>query len=341
MRSLCLSIILILLLLLAPPPVQANDTIGRVGAGGIELLKSDSIAMVDEVLEISTKSIRVHYRFRNESTEDIQTTVAFPMPPYGWKAGQAAGEVNIGPLKGFRLWVNGQAVPVQPHRAAMLGDRDITGQLRQIGLSDEQIFDTFGGCHQDGNPSVICEISGEQRDEIAKIGGMDSECPAWKVAETAYWEQLFPAGKDVEIEHEYPPFVGGSYSIPYQRRHGYTAGNDIPTTSRYSKDEACLNDDGRQAILRRVHEQAQSGAGWVMVDLHDVEYILGTGRNWKGPIRNFTLRLRKESPDQVVSLCFPGQAKRLDPLTLEFSQKDFTPPDRLVVYFYSVEGKAE
>ena len=34
-----------------------------------------------------------------------------------------------------------------------------------------------------------------------------------------------------------------------------------------------------------------------MVMLDEVEYILGTGRNWKGPISDFTLDIVKVTPD--------------------------------------------
>lgn len=72
--------------------------------------------------------------------------------------------------------------------------------------------------------------------------------------------------------------------------------------------------------------------------LEDVEYILGTGRNWKGPIADFTLRIEKARPDDIVSLCFPGQPRRVSPTVLEFHEVNLVPQDRLVVYFYSTDG---
>ena len=77
----------------------------------------------------------------------------------------------------------------------------------------------------------------------------------------------------------------------------------------------------------------------MQVSLSDIEYVLGTGRNWAGSIQDFTLRIKKQTPDQLVSLCFPGTPKRIDPLTLEFNHKDFVPQDKLVVYFYSFHAK--
>jgi len=101
-------------------------------------------------------------------------------------------------------------------------------------------------------------------------------------------------------------------------------------------DRACLNGGGRSAVLKRMTAMLRQGAKTVRVTLEDVEYILGTGRNWKGPISDFTLDIVKQSPDQVVSLCFPGKVARVDDLTLRFEHKNFVPPDRLLVYFYTL-----
>jgi hypothetical protein len=68
----------------------------------------------------------------------------------------------------------------------------------------------------------------------------------------------------------------------------------------------------------------------------DIEYVLGTGRNWKGPIGKFVLRIEKESRDHFVALCFPGSPKQISPTASEYVETNFVPPDRLVVYFYSI-----
>lgn len=64
-----------------------------------------------------------------------------------------------------------------------------------------------------------------------------------------------------------------------------------------------------------------------------MSYILKTANTWRGPIRDFTLRLRKSSLEESLSLCFPGQFKKVDALTLEAKMADFAPaadlPDTL------------
>lgn len=312
---------------------SANDSIARVGAGGVILLKTDQIRMVQEVLEISTKTVRVSYRFKNESQKDIRTTVAFPMPAYGWNPGHSAVSDNERPLRPFTLLVGGKATAAKFERRAVVEGRDVTDGLRRAGLSDAKIFERFGDCTEDG-----CPYSAKQSAQIAKATGKGADYPHWKVVETAYWEQLFPAGVEVRIQHEYPPFVGMSYSAPYQADFGYVGG--LPRAAWVSPpaipDEACIDEGARQALARKIERSVAEGARTVMVTLHDVEYVLGTGRNWKGPIGDFTLRIKKDSADQVISLCFPGKPKIVDSRTFEFRATDFVPQDRLIVHFYSV-----
>jgi hypothetical protein len=61
-------------------PVLANDSIAELGAGGIVLSRSDVVAMEKEDLFISMEKVEVDYVFRNQSDEDVNAVVAFPMP---------------------------------------------------------------------------------------------------------------------------------------------------------------------------------------------------------------------------------------------------------------------
>lgn len=305
----------------------ANDSIARVGAGGITLLKTENIRMVQEELEISTESIRVRYRFKNESEKDIQATIAFPMPTFGWNPGESMLDANIKPLRPFTTKVDGRSVDVTIAKKAVIGGNDVTNTLRGIGLADEQIFETFSHCPDDGMNSKfeLCGLSKDQEDALKKLG-------EWKVSEIALWGHTFQAKKEVEVTHEYAPFVGASYTYPFQGKSGYVSDVLVKGASA----EACVDDGTRKAIQKRVKSFVVAGANAVWVSLDEVEYILGTGRNWKGPIGAFKLRIIKDSPNQVVSLCFPGKPKWLDEKTFEFSQVNYVPQDKLVIYFYTI-----
>lgn len=318
---------------------SANDSTARVGTGGIVLLKNTDIRMAQEVLEISTKAIRVSYVFENESKTDIYTTVAFPMPTYGWNPNLSAYDINDRPLRGFKVLVDGNEIPTRLERKALFQNRDITEKLRKIGLTDTQIFDTFADCDVDRG----CGLSKKQSQQIAKIPGWNKAglvWADWKVAETIYWQQAFPAGRGNNVQHDYKTFVGHTYTVFY---HEKRISSDLPlaataNSQKESDHEACLDDETRKAIDKRIASKIQKGYAWVSVTLDDVEYVLGTGRNWKGPIRDFKLKIIKESADQMVSLCFPGKPKKLSPTVLEFSQENFLPQDKLVLHFYTIVG---
>jgi hypothetical protein len=304
----------------------ADDSTARFGAGELTFTKSEEIRMLEEVLDISTKLIRVKFRFLNESDKDIHTTVAFPVPPYApfWVDSRSGISNAARVMATFKVWVNGHLVQKEVDTKAVIGDRDITAQLRELGLSDEQIFQGV-------------DLT---RDQQAALKKLNEEKRAllqskWKVAETAFWQQTFPAGKEVVVEHSYRPAVGYLYSAPYQKGFGYV--HDLPSAQREGKtDNVCLDDVTKWGIEKQIKAQVAQDPELVYVFLHDVEYILATGRNWKGPMGKFTLRIKKQAPDQIVSLCFPGKPKKVSPTVYEFVEKDFVPPDKLVVYFYDV-----
>src|SRR5271169_3358101 len=91
--------------LLFTSSANANDSIARVGAGGLELLKTDKIQMLSETLEISRPLIRVTYRFLNDSPNDIKATIAFPMPEFN---GVPPTGHNERPLDTFKIIVDGR-----------------------------------------------------------------------------------------------------------------------------------------------------------------------------------------------------------------------------------------
>ena len=324
------------------PTAFANDTTARVAAGGIEPLKSADVRMLQETLTISQKLVTVRYRFLNESDRDVHATIAFPMPAYGFWNGESEIDSHNMPMGSFEVTVDGVAVPTRSVRRALVRGRDVTRELRALGLDDEQLFITFGLAsdahpHADDLPPAL-----EKR--VQRVIGGDAK-DRWQVAETRLWAQTFPAHREIVVEHRYAPFVGRAYDAPYQRGAAVDGSPQVLLPSSLGPDrtpsEACVDDDLRASMDRKQARLAAGGAKSVWRQVEDVEYILGTGRNWKGPIADFTLRIEKAKPEDIVSLCFPGQPRRVTPTVLEFHQLDLVPQDRLVVYFYSIEGAAD
>jgi hypothetical protein len=331
----------------------ANDSIARIGSTGLVLVKSDSIQMKKEILEISEKSIKVKYEFMNVGKNDIETLVAFPMPVYGFNLGQSASDMNVGPIADFNVSSNGNKINVQPHFKALLNNREVSSELKNIGLTDTQIFSTFAGCKLTDDFS--CEISQEQINQLKKISAFSTDGfsssskyplgsswpmwkygPAWDVEQTLTWKQNFAANKITDIRHSYTPLVGGVYNYPiYNSILEKNIAIQAASVANENNTEACIDDGFKKAYAKKLADLQKSGVKSVQVSLSDVEYVLGTGKNWAGPIQEFTLRIKKQTPDQLVSLCFPGTPKKIDPLTLEFNHRDLVPQDKLIVYFYS------
>lgn len=331
--------------LAAPPPSAANDSTGRIGSSGLELEKSESIEMREEILTIGVDRITVRYRFYNASDADIDTVVAFPMPAFGWNPGMAQWDANVGPLRGFRTLVDGVEKPAQIDVKGWMGGRDISGELLSAGLGSADIVNRLqcqadkvgNACWGELKPTLL------RRELITPQGW-----PKWEAQETAYWTMVFPAHKEVRVEHSYTPLVGASYQVqsggePLLAGHPWANfGNrdtkegcvDASTARQVDAQRRRLADENGVMLHDSIVDEAARGNFWLT--LRDVEYVLGTGRNWKGPIQRFVLRIEKKTPQQIVSVCFASKPRRVDERAIEYEAKNFVPQDKLVVYFYDL-----
>jgi hypothetical protein len=258
------------------------------------------------------------------------------MPPYS-SPSQYVDDPNNRPLRPFSTFIGGHEIPAKLDRRATQGSKDITSELRQIGLTDRQIFETFAVCENDGADEAEpkhCELTEQQVELLIK-----KELGGWWVDETALWEYEFPANKMIEVLHEYQPHAGSRYYYAYD--YYYNEGKESlggEVVTNIVKNADCDGNEN-EAIQKRVKSEVDKGADQVRVFVTEVSYILRTGNNWKGPISNFKLRVKKDDPDQVVSVCFPGKPRRISNTVFEFSEKDFVPQDDLLVNFYNINGE--
>ncbi len=61
-------------------PALGNDSTAQLGAGGLQLVRTDAIELLSEDLYVSAREVRVAYHFRNKTTEPVTYLVAFPLP---------------------------------------------------------------------------------------------------------------------------------------------------------------------------------------------------------------------------------------------------------------------
>ncbi len=314
----------------AAPPALANDTSAELATGGLVFVANDNIEMRAEDLFISARQVRVRYRFFNKADKDVTVLVAFPLPevrisePDQNIALPTENPVNI---FAFTTHVDGKSVTTQVEQRVTAVGLDRTQYLRNLGIPlapqlaatnaalDRLPPDKWGDLLRLG----LAEI------EEYDIGtGMQKHLAArWGLSTTFYWEQRFPAGEETVIEHEYKPSVGvsvqTSLGAPYAQKEGWYA----DYLRKYCIDKNFL------ATIERLRQANRSEFGPPYSEQR-IDYILKTGANWSGPIRDFHLVVDKGDPTSLVSFCGDG-VKKTSPMQFEMRKSDFTPDGDLSV----------
>ena len=152
--------------------------------------------------------------------------------------------------------------------------------------------------------------------EYGGANGTDKHLePRWTLKSTYHWNQTFPAGKELLIEHDYKPSVGGS------------AGTSIGTKSWDKKEAAdykrnyCL-DNGVFTYVQQSMKKAKAESPPLTETR--IEYVLKTGANWASPIGDFKLTIDKGAAENLISVCGEGW-KKTTALQFELHKTDFTP----------------
>lgn len=305
-----------LAILLATATAHANDSTAALGAGGLTLTESADIRMASEDLFISREEIRVKYSFVNESGAPITTRVAFPLPDadmnqlgdvdLNWPTDNPANALN------FVVKVDGREVRTTLEKKAFFKGEDVTDLLRRLGAPL--------GYPQHGFEEALMALSPAAKQELTRRGLADFTGDyghaLWTAKETFHWEQAFPANRPLTVEHTYKPVVGGSF----------IASTEFPQTMRKSEffQTFCI-DGGTEAAISRMLRTASKRAGPTGLLLSwYVDYVLTTGRNWKGPIGHFRLTVDKGKPENVVSFCM-SDVRKAGPTTFTVEKTDFEP----------------
>lgn len=306
----------ILVALALAAPAAANDSTAGHDAGGLVLTRSADIDMVSEDLFVSAGQVRVRYVFRNRSARDIRTTVAFPMPDRDLTEAHFS---DVAYPEGFRTTVEGRPVAMAVERKALLSGSDRTSALAGFGLSpdsDEEALDAL----DEGKRQRLLELGLAAVDEYDDGQGWEKHLvPAWTVKETWHWEQVFPAGRDLVVEHAYTPGTGGSVgtglAMPEFRRS---------PEGRRMIAEHCID----SAFLAGVDRLARRAGG--TVPEQRIGYVLTTGGNWRSPIGRFRLVVDKGAPDNLVSFCGDG-VRKISPTQFETVRTNWRPDRDLKV----------
>ncbi len=300
---------------------RANDSTAETALGGLTLTKSDAISLDSEDLYISRDRIEVKYRFTNTSDAPIEALVAFPLPAILPGEEQAVYWGDPRADLQFETKVDGKPVPLQIVEQALFNGKDVGARLAALGLPLNRFSKRLD--------AVINGLPKSERDKlVAEELIVDMWPPGdwkglWELRTTVTRRQTFPPKQTVTVEHRYKPLAGEAVGPSADMRLEDVLGN--------IRGKYCIEDDWLRSLKQRLPTlKKNTNASEIFLG-----YVLKTGANWKGPIKDFRLVVDKGKPDSLVSFCAEG-VKKISPTRFEVRHSDFTPTkdlDVLVVDF--------
>lgn len=324
MKTLCAALIFSA----AAATAHANDSTAALGAGGLVLTENADIRMATEDLFVSREAIRVRYSFINDGATPITTRVAFPMPEadmamlsesdVGWPSKDMRNVID------FRVRVDGREVKPDLEEKAMMNGADVTALLRKYGIPiNYAVHDTL---------NYVAKLPATAKNDLAvrKLIDVSSDYiqANWIVKNTFHWVQTFPPGRPLAVEHDYKPVVGGSF-LPagaFFELKGKALDNE------YYKN-FCIDAGTQAGIASRLRALQKRDGENAMLIQWVVDYVLTTGKNWKGPIGRFRLTVDKGQPDNVISFCMDG-VRKSGPTTFVVERTNFEPDRDLSVMIF-------
>lgn len=315
---------LLLAALATAMPARANDSSAELRPGGLVFVPSDSVSMMTEDLFISMKEVKVRYVFRNTADKDVETLVAFPMPDiYYSESPVSVPFPEKDNFLDFTTVVNGKPVQVAMEQRVVAMGLDRTRMLQDLNIPLGPIWNR--------TIKALDALPDAKKDELTQLGlvrpdeydagkGMEKHLAPqeWTLKTTYYWKQVFPAKKDIVIEHRYVPSVGESVGtlVGMASKDGLFVERQRQMDYTYCIDSAFKAAVARQPKVKGAPDPALSEAR--------IAYVLRTGANWFGPIGDFTLTVDKGAPENLVSFCATG-VKKIGPTTFQMKSKEFYP----------------
>ena len=301
----------------------ANDSTAELTTGGLVLAKNADIEMRSEDLAISEKEISVRYKFFNRAASDQTVTVAFPMPDVTMEDRDIDIPArNSANFLDFHTVADGREVRAQYEQKAVLDGTDISARLEAFGVPlavqnkvTSDALDALPRARQDELEKLGFVTGYEEGDGKSMVHRVT---PKWTFKSTFYWNQTFPAGREIAIEHRYAPSVGGSVGSML---------NSTPIDAAGLREyEAlyCIDKDFLAGVKTALGKPDSNGQPAHPFYETRIGYVLKTAANWARPIGDFRLTVDKGAPDALVSFCAEG-VKKIGPTLFEARRENFTP----------------
>jgi hypothetical protein len=292
----------------------ANDSTATTAAGGLVLTRNDDIDMVSEDLFVSVEQVRVHYVFRNRSPRDISVTVAFPMPARDLSR---LGHADVGYPSDFHTMVAGRPVTAALERHAVARGRDRTALLRSLDIPLAPDAEGIANIS-----AALAALPAARQAELRRLGLLGNDeydesriVPMWTLRDTWHWRQVFPAGRDLIVDHRYRPGAGSTPGPMLGDRAYRRTAEGRAEMARYCTDPA---------FLRRLEQLTVQGGDGTQRGDYYLGYILTTGGNWRSPIGDFRLVVDKGRASNIVSFCETG-VRQISPTRFEVRHRNWRP----------------
>ena len=336
-------IIATIALLAITPSASANDSSAAVGVGGLKLTQNNAISMDSEDLFVSRRLVKVKYRFTNRSNKDVETLVSFPLPPLPWGIAPYLSEQGYPDWNNLRFStkVDGKAAMLTRVDRVEVGGKDVSVRLEQLGWpvaywENYEFIERLIGLPEKQKAAALKEgLLRRPKDDPKSVE------PAWQLVTHITRKQIFPAGKTITVEHEYMPVAGGSVGgalVAEYRKNPEMRFADY--AKQYCIDKAFLTgfDKAYATKLKSFNAKGADYSGVPHME-HWVSYLLKSGANWKGPIKDFRLVIDKDKPENLMSFCGTG-VRKISPTRFEMRKTNYEPAadlDILIVEFFDPE----
>jgi hypothetical protein len=327
----------------AVAPASANDSSAAIGLGGLELTRNDAISMDSEELYLSREKVVVKYRFTNTSTKNVETLVSFPLPIIPGGIEGYLGDMSYPTWKtdlNFKTLVDGEPVQLEMREVvSLIGDpksSDIGAELQKLGWPIRW-WENAGILEKLQALSPAEKASAVAKGYLIKEKETDFYNPNWQIQTHVTRKQIFPAGKTITVEHSYKPVMGGSVGGMLMKQYRTRKDSGFAEYAKaYCMDKAFLKGfDGKMDAQKKSAKARGDDGNYGMFIEHWLDYVLKSGANWKGPIKDFRLVVDKGKADNLVSFCMEG-VKKIGPTQFEVRKSNFEPAKDLNVLIVEI-----
>jgi hypothetical protein len=345
---------LLLLFFIHLPPVHANDSAAATGAGGIHFQKTAGIVMEKEELFISLDQVKVSYIFKNITGKDITVNIFFPLPPQMEISAQTSWDKEVReemgvdqkeiPFENFSVLVNGQKIPFKTEIRALQNGQDITQVFHKNKLPLSPLLATCAYPMAEEAANKACEDRMAQYKNLGLLSA--SGKPLWQKQTHYHWPQTFPKGQIVKIEHSYRPARGSFFfEVTSERPPMESMLEQLLPRGAWIKqfcpwETLPLKENFIPWLIQQFQNASKSKKTSILI-FYEVDYILTTGANWEGPIRDFTLTVEYPKGGTLAS-CWPFNQQDIKVVgdnRIQIHEKNFTPWKDLKILFGSALTK--